>query len=63
MGMGEVVSVLQHGCPGDVLDCPHPTQGWVLSNLPSALSHSDGWDNFLSQRGAWIAGGLTQASF
>ncbi len=63
MGMGEVVSVLRRRCPGVALDHPHPTRGGVLSNLPSALSHSDGWGNFSSQSGAWVAGGLNQASF
>jgi hypothetical protein len=63
MGMGEVVSVLQCGCSGDALNHPHPTQGGVLSNIPSTLSHSDRWDNFSSQRGAWVADGLTKASF
>ncbi len=51
------------GHSGDAPDHPHPTRGGVPSNLPSALSHSDGWDYFSSQRGAWVAGGLTQASF
>jgi hypothetical protein len=42
------VSVLDGGCPGDAPDCPPPTQGWGAFNLPSDLSHSDKWDNFLS---------------
>ncbi len=50
------VSVSNGGCPGDAPDRPPPTQWWgVSNNLPSDLSHSDEWDNFLSQRGAWVA--------
>ena len=35
----------------------HPDSWWgVLSNnLPSDLSHSDKWDDFSSQGGAWVA--------
>ncbi len=40
MGTGEVVSVLGYRCPSDALDCLHPTQGGVLSNLPSLLCHT-----------------------
>ncbi len=43
------------GCPGDAPDCPPPIQWWGALNLPPDLSHSDKWDNFLSQRGAWVA--------
>ena len=48
------MSVLDGGCPGDAPDHPPPTQWWGAFNLPSDLSHSDEWDNFLSQRGAWV---------
>ena len=51
------MSVSGGGRPGDAPDRPPPTQGWgVLSNnLPSDLSHSDEWDDFSSQGGAWGA--------
>ncbi len=49
------VSVSDGGCPGDAPDHPPPTQWWGAFNLPSDLSRSDEWDNFLSQRGAWVA--------
>ena len=51
------MSVPGGGRPGDAPDRPHLTHGWgVLSNnLPSDLSHSDEWDDFSSQGGAWVA--------
>jgi hypothetical protein len=49
------VRVLDGGCPGDAPDRPPPTQWWGAFNLPSDLSHSYEWDNFLSQRGACVA--------
>jgi len=51
------LSVSGGGRPGDAPDRPPPTHGWgVLSNnLPSDLSCSDEWDDFLSQGGAWVA--------
>ncbi len=49
------VSVSDGRCPGDAPDHPPPTQWWGAFNLPSDLSHSDKWDNFSSQRGAWVA--------
>ena len=56
-GGGVLMSVSGGGRPGDAPDRPPPTHGWgVLSNnLPSDLSHSDEWDDFLSQGGAWVA--------
>jgi hypothetical protein len=49
------VSVLDGRCPGDAPDRLPPTQRWGAFNLPSDLSQCDKWDNFLSQRGAWVA--------
>ncbi len=51
------MSVSGGGRPGDAPDRPPPTHWWgVLSNnLPSDLSHSDEWDDFSSQGGAWVA--------
>jgi hypothetical protein len=56
-GGGVLMSVSGGGRPGDAPDRPHLTHGWgVLSNnLPSDLSHSDEWDDFSSQGGAWVA--------
>ena len=56
-GGGVLMSVSGGGRPGDAPDHPPPTHWWgVLSNnLPSDLSHSDEWDDFSSQGGAWVA--------
>jgi hypothetical protein len=56
-GEAFLMSVSGGGRPGDAPDRPPPTQGWgVLSNnLPPDLSHSDEWDDFSSQGGAWVA--------
>ena len=45
------------GRPGDAPDRPPPTQWWgaFSYNLPSDMSHSDKWDDFSSQGGAWVA--------
>jgi hypothetical protein len=34
---------------------PNPMVGCSPINLPSDLSRSDDWDDFSSQRGAWVA--------
>ncbi len=57
------VSVSDDGCLGDALDHPPPTKWSGAFNLPSDLSHSDEWDNFLSQRGAWVARDLPRQIF
>jgi hypothetical protein len=50
------VRVSGGGCPGDAPDRPPSTHGWgVSNNLPSDVSRSVDWDNFLSQEGAWVA--------
>jgi hypothetical protein len=51
----EGVGVSDGRGPSDALDHMPPTQWWGAFYLPSDLSHSDKWDNFLSQRGPWVA--------
>ena len=42
---------------------PMGGRGVLSNNLPSYLSHSDEWDNFSSQGGAWVARDLPRQVF